>query len=70
MGSLVTPNNVNLFMEKFKLDFIYNHNPYFKSIKYYWRYIDDLFFIWGGGANDLKEFHALMNSSKEFHTVF
>ena len=33
-----------------ELDFIYNHNPYSKLIKYYWRYIDDLFFIWSGNA--------------------
>ena len=49
-GSSLALNYTNLFMWKFELDLIYNHNPYSKLIKYYWRYIDDLFFIWSGNA--------------------
>lgn len=65
MGSPVAPNYANLFMGKFELDLMYNHNPYSKFIKCYWRYIGDLFFIWSGNADDLKEFHAFMNSRME-----
>lgn len=62
MGSPMAPNYANLFMGKFELDFVSNNNPYFKFIKYYWRYIDDLFFIWSGSIDLLQEFHEHMNT--------
>lgn len=43
-GSPVAPNYVNLFMGTFELDLIYNHNPYSKFIKIYWRY--NLYLEW------------------------
>lgn len=62
MGSPMAPNYANLFMGKFELDFVYNNNPYSKFLKQYWRYIDDLCFIWSGNTEDLKNFHTYMNS--------
>ncbi|KAL2087323.1 hypothetical protein ACEWY4_018382 [Coilia grayii] len=62
MGSPMAPNYANLFMGKFELDFVYNNNPYSKFLKRFWRYIDDLYFIWSGSTDDLKNFHAYMKS--------
>ncbi len=65
MGSPVAPNYGNLFTGKFELDFIYNNNPYSKFTENYWRYIDDLFFIWSGNAEDFRDLHAFINSKME-----
>lgn len=62
MGSPMAPNYANLFMGKFEFDFVYNNNPYFKFIKHYWRFIDDLFIIWSGDVNSLHDFHNYMNA--------
>ena len=67
MGTPMAPNYSNLFMDKFENDLL---NDYFKAhgkkpIKWL-RYIDDIFFIWTHGADELKQFiEFAQNYSKQ-----
>ena len=65
MGSPTAVSYSNLFMAKFEEDYIYNNNPFSVYIKTYWRYIDDLFIVWTGSADDLKMFHQSLNTKIE-----
>lgn len=55
MGMRFAPSYANLFMGNFEKHYIQNPNPWSEKIIVYKRYIDDLFFIWGGSE---LEFHT------------
>lgn len=62
MGSPMAPNYANLFMGKFEQDFIYESNPFNQYLKVWYRYIDDIFFVWSGSEDELIVFHDYVNS--------
>ena len=62
MGSPFSPNYANLFMGKFEEDFVYKNNPYNIYIKGWCRFIDDIFFVYGGTKESLDEFLVYINS--------
>ena len=69
MGSPMSPNYANLFMTKFETEMI---SEYFKKTglkPYVWyRYIDDVFFIWTYGPETLNDFLTYVQTySKEKH---
>ena len=57
MGTPMAPNYANIFMDKFEqgmLDRFYKKTG--KRPLIWWRYIDDIFFIWNNDENSLNEF--------------
>ncbi|CAH2246426.1 Hypothetical predicted protein [Pelobates cultripes] len=50
----------NLYMAKFEEEFVYPH-PLFKSVAVWFRYIDDVFFLWNGSEANLLYFKADLN---------
>lgn len=62
MGSPMAPNYANLFMGKFEHDFIYNDNPFKQHLKVFYRFIDDLFFLWTGSKEELLAFNDYVNT--------
>ena len=62
MGSPFSPNYANLFMGKFEEDFVYTNNPFSPSLKCWFRYIDDIFFIFNGTIDMLNGFKSYINS--------
>lgn len=58
VGSPVAPNYENLFLGNFRFDLIHN-------LKYYWQYMDDLFFIRGGEVDTHERIHVYLNSKIE-----
>lgn len=52
MGSPVASNYTNLFMGKFEHDFIYSNNPFKQHIKVWYRYMDNVLFIWLGSNTE------------------
>ena len=59
MGSPFAPNYANLFMGKFEMDFVYSSENV--CLKCWFRYIDDVFFIFSGTV-ELNQFHEFLNS--------
>ncbi|KAL7372179.1 hypothetical protein ABVT39_011623 [Epinephelus coioides] len=62
MGSSCSPNYANLFMGKFEEDFVYHNNPFLPFLKCWYRYIDDVFFIFSGTLERLECFKEQINS--------
>ena len=62
MGSPCSPNYANLFMGKFEADFVYSNNPYSMYIKCWYRFIDDIYFIFTGSGEQLEKFKLYINS--------
>ncbi len=62
MGSASSPNLSNLFMGKFEEDFVYNNNPFLPFLVCWFRYIDDIFFIFLGTSAQLEDFNVYINS--------
>ena len=58
MGTKCAPSFANLTMHKFELDFVYNYR--LKPLCYY-RFIDDIFFIWTHGREELDNFIQHLN---------
>ena len=54
MGTRAAPNYANVYMGNFENKYIYQ-SPAMKSIAFFKRFIDDIFFIWTGGEQPLKE---------------
>lgn len=48
MGNSCSLNYANLSMGKFEEDFEHNNNPYFPFLNCWYRYINDIFFIFSG----------------------
>ena len=67
MGTPMAPNYANLFMAKFESDVISSYQQKTGLKPYVWfRYIDDIFFIWTHGADTLDDFISYnQNYSKE-----
>lgn len=61
MGNACSPNYANLFMGKFEEDFVYN-NPFSPFLKCWYRYIDDIFFIFSGTVAQLDDFKMYIDS--------
>ena len=61
MGTRAAPNYANLFMGDFEEKFVYR-SKWNKYLKYYGRYIDDIFIVWSGSAMELTNFINHMNS--------
>ena len=67
MGTPMAPNYANLFMDKFENEFIkeYARKTGLRPLVWF-RYIDDVFFIWSHGSESLDDFIAFNQSfSKE-----
>lgn len=64
MGSPCSPNYANCFFGKFELDYVglYNNNPFSDRIKWWYRFIDDIFFIFRGSKALLEQFYEFINS--------
>lgn len=63
MGSPFAPNYANLFMGKFEEDFVYSSkNSFLQCLKCYFRFIDDIFFVFKGTEEQLHNFHDFLNS--------
>ena len=60
MGTRAAPNYANIFMGSFEEKYIYK-STYMRHISYFGRYIDDIFLIWKGTENQLKEFLCKLN---------
>ena len=62
----MAPNYANLFMDKFErkmLDGFYKKTG--KRPVIWWRYIDDIFFIWNDGGKSLNEFISFAQNFSE-----
>ena len=59
MGTRMAPAYANLFMGKFEKQALHGAKikPYI-----WWRYLDDIFMIWTGNENELKEFIDYSNN--------
>ncbi|XP_068098888.1 uncharacterized protein [Hyperolius riggenbachi] len=70
MGEKFSPSLANLFMGWWEELRIFGEmNPFFESIFWYGRYIDDLLMIWGGPRDSLPDFLAYCNDN-EFNLSF
>lgn len=58
MGSKVAPTFAFLFMNWLEEYFVYNHEYFHSHVKAWYRYIDDVFFIWLGTLDSLDTFHG------------
>lgn len=64
MGAAYAPNYAGLFLGLWEERFVYSTtNPFRQFIKFYGRYIDDLFFIFSGSQQQLLDFHAYLNNA-------
>ena len=61
MGTRAAPSYSNIFMGKFEDQFVYK-SRWYRFIRFWGRYIDDIFFIWTGTIESLKSFLKHMNS--------
>ena len=57
MGTPMAPNYANLFMDKFEQNLLteFYQKTGIRPLMW-WRYIDDIFFVWKDGNDDLKKF--------------
>ena len=62
MGSNFSPMFSNLFAGKFEEDFVYNNNPFSTHLKCWFRFIDDIFFVYSGSDDMLTQFMGHLNS--------
>ena len=73
MGTPMAPNYANLFMSKFETEVIDSYHAKTGLKPYVWfRYIDDIFFIWNHGAeslNDFIEFNQNYSTEKGMRSV-
>lgn len=56
MGSNIGPAYANLYMDQFERDFVYSSESYINNVLIWYRFIDDVFFIWQGTEKALLEF--------------
>ena len=61
MGSRMAPPYANIFLGKIEQEFIFHHSKY---IKFWRRFLDDIFFIWVGKKESLLKF---INYTNDFH---
>ena len=66
MGAAYAPSYAGLFLGLWEENYIYSqHNTFLDKIKWYGRYIDDLFLIFTGSEQELIDFHNYINSTNE-----
>ena len=65
MGSPSACAYACLFMGKFEHDHVFNNNTYRQYIKHFSRYIDDIYMIWSGEIETLRDFQNYLNSRVE-----
>jgi hypothetical protein len=70
MGTPMAPNYANLFMDKFENDAIneYAEKTGLRPLVWF-RYIDDIFFIWTHGLESLNEFIGFCNNFSEMKNM-
>ena len=66
MGTKVAPTFANIFMGKFEEDFVYTH-PLYSKVLAWFRFIDDIFFIFTGTLVELEQFFDDLNHTR--HTT-
>lgn len=64
MGTKCTPCFANLYVGDFEGHLIQNNHPWKSNIISYFRYIDDLLFIWEGTESGFKAFTGYLNLNK------
>ena len=62
MGTRLTPSFANLYMYHFEVTYVY---PNEKQLRYWLRYIDDIFMIWDHGQFELDKFISHLNNASE-----
>lgn len=67
MGASFAPEYACLFLGLWEEEFIHNpqKNVFFDNIKFYCRYIDDIYLHFSGNETELQSFHEFLNSTKE-----
>ena len=66
MGSKMAPQLANIYMGLFENSFIMNPlNPFHQRIKFFKRFLDDLFIIFTGTKDELSSFHDYLNGCNE-----
>ena len=60
MGTICAPNYANIFMGKFKRNFMYRCLQTFSN--FYCQFIDNIFLIWNGSETELLYFITRLNS--------
>lgn len=63
MGSNVAPSYANLFMANFEEKFVYPHPSFIRHALLWYRYIDDVFFMWSGTVEELLDFKSDLDNS-------
>lgn len=65
MGSKLAPSFASLFCGHFEHDIVFNgdRNPHLTNISSWKRYIDDIFLIWRGSADELEHFRDFLNTN-------
>lgn len=70
MGSKMAPQLANIYMGKFENEFILGpKNPFRDQIRFYKRFIDDIFLVFTGTQQNLSNFHEYLNDCNE-HLYF
>ena len=70
MGTPMAPNYANIFMDKFEqglLSAFYKKSG--KRPLVWWRFIDDIFFIWNDDENSLNEFITFCQEYSEIQKM-
>ena len=62
MGTALSPNYANLFMDRFKTNAL---NYWDKKPLIWLRFIDDIFMIWNHGEAELQKFLEYLNNIHE-----
>ena len=62
MGSNLSPLMADIFMNNLETTMIVKHHLFIKHIKFWTRYVDDVFAIFKGTEDDLKEFLIFLNT--------
>ncbi|XP_078525914.1 uncharacterized protein LOC144798766 [Lissotriton helveticus] len=64
MGASMAPSIANIYMIAFETKNIFNEMaPFFESVSHWYRYIDDIFFVWTNGEQTLREFLLWLNEA-------
>ncbi|XP_048085145.1 uncharacterized protein LOC125285007 [Alosa alosa] len=68
MVSKMSPSFASLYVGLFESNVIFNtqRNPFIQNISYWKRYLDDIFFKWDGGENELQAFHTYMGENNQY----
>ena len=70
MGTPMAPNYANLFMDKLERKLLESFKKKTgKEPLVWWRYIDDIFFIWNGDEKSLSEFIQFAQNFSESQWV-